>query len=95
MFVANANCSNCLRMLEVNVDTSEGVPSRVGVECGNCGAINHFVLSWEPRVWIESRAGVDLPAVAHSNKGVEPTVSTLRGPVSRITDEDVEAINLI
>jgi hypothetical protein len=95
MFVANANCMNCLRVVEVNIDTSEGVPSRVGIECGNCGAVNHFVLNWAPRVWITDRAGFDVPAVAQSNKSVKPTVSTLRGPVTHITDEDIDAINLI
>jgi len=75
MFVTKDVCLNCRHTVEVNIDTSEGVPSRVGVECDHCGAINHFVLSWAPRVWVTDRAGFDVPAVTQSNKGLHPTAA--------------------
>lgn len=76
MFVTKDVCLNCRNVIDVNIDTSEGVPSRVGVECSNCGAINHFVLNWAPRVWITDRAGFDVPAVAQSNKGSQKDRAT-------------------
>jgi len=67
MFITKDVCLNCRHAVEVNIDTSEGVPSRVGVECNHCGAVNYFVLNWAPRVWVTDRAGFDVPAVAQSN----------------------------
>jgi Zn ribbon nucleic-acid-binding protein len=52
MFIASTKCPVCEKVVEVNADLSEGVPSRVTVECEN-GHIIIILLGWEPRVWIE------------------------------------------
>jgi hypothetical protein len=94
MFVNKDYCQKCGEALEVSVDTSEGVPSQAHVECDHCGAINHFSLSWEPRIWITGELGFELPAVSNLTMR-EADLSKAVGPVSHITDEDIEAINLL
>lgn len=74
MFVGKEDCANCGRPLNVTIDTSEGVPSQAHVEC-DCGAISHYLIGWEPRVWVSGGLGIDLPAVAQSNKRLQSDAS--------------------